>query len=153
MIWSNTAYANVSATTPFTSHEVESGLLGGGATIVSLTSAPTTQYSSPELEASGHAYAQLTATGQSVTWTNTNSQNFTAINIRSCIPDAPAGGGIISTIDLYVNGVFRQAFSVNSHQMTFPVDPTSGSVFFLAHLYMDNHWSQDNVRPPCFEDL
>lgn len=84
--------------------------------MVSLTSAPTTQYSSPELEASGHAYVQLTATGQSVTWTNTAGQNFTAINLRSCIPDAPAGGGIASTINIYVNGVFRQALSVNSQQ-------------------------------------
>ncbi|MEI9960359.1 MAG: hypothetical protein WDM76_04275 [Limisphaerales bacterium] len=63
-------------------------------------SAPTTQYSSPELEASGHAYVQLAATGQSVTWTNTSDQNFTAINLRSCIPDAPTGGGISNTINL-----------------------------------------------------
>ena len=59
---------------------------------------------------------QLTNTGQSVTWTNTTGQSITAINIRSCIPDAPAGGGITSTIDLYVNGTLRQAFSVNSLQ-------------------------------------
>jgi hypothetical protein len=112
----NRAYATVGATTPFTSYEAESGTLGGGAGVVSLTSAPTTPYSSPELEASGHAYVQLNATAQSVTWTNTSSQNFTAINVRSCIPDAATGGGITSTIDLYVNGVFRQALSVNSLQ-------------------------------------
>ncbi|HXI72657.1 MAG TPA: carbohydrate-binding protein [Verrucomicrobiae bacterium] len=110
------AHAGVGATTPFTSVEAESGILGGGAAVVSLTSAPTTQYSSPELEASGHAYVQLTVTGQSVTWTNTTGQNFTALNLRSCIPDAPTGGGITNTIDLYVNGTFRQAFSVNSLQ-------------------------------------
>jgi fibronectin type 3 domain-containing protein len=110
------SFATVGATVPFTSYEAEAGMLGGGAGVVSLTSAPTTQYSSPQLEASGHAYVQLAATGQSVTWTNTTSQNFTAINLRSCIPDAPAGGGITSTIDLYVNGVFRQVFSVNSQQ-------------------------------------
>jgi Carbohydrate binding module (family 6)/F5/8 type C domain len=111
-----TVYATVGATTPFTSCEAEAGTLGGGAGVVSLTSAPTTQYSSPQLEASGHAYVQLTATGQSVTWTNTSGHNFTALDLRSCIPDAPAGGGITDTIDLYVNGVFRQAFSVNSLQ-------------------------------------
>src|SRR5882724_793818 len=110
------AYATVGATTPFTSVEAESGILGGGAAVVTLTSAPTTQYSSPELEASGHAYVQLNVTGQSVTWTNITGQNFTALNLRSCIPDAPAGGGITNTIDLYVNDVFRQAFSVNSLQ-------------------------------------
>ena len=110
------AYATVGATTPFTSIEAESGTMSGGSALVSLTSAPTTPYSSPELEASGHAYVQLTAIGQSVTWTNTTGQNLTALNLRSCIPDAPTGGGMTNTIDLYVNGAFRQAFSVNSYQ-------------------------------------
>ena len=49
-------------------------------------------------------------------WTNNTGQNITAINVRCCIPDAATGGGISSTIDLYVDGVFRQAFSVNSQQ-------------------------------------
>jgi hypothetical protein len=111
----NTAYA-VGATLPFTSYEAEAGTLGGGASIVALTSPPTTRYSSPQLEASGHAYVKLTGTGQYVEWTNNTGQNITAINLRSCIPDAPGGGGITSTIDLYVNGVFRQAFNVNSQQ-------------------------------------
>jgi Carbohydrate binding module (family 6)/F5/8 type C domain len=106
----------VGATTPFTSYEAESGLLGGGATVIALTSAPTTPYSSPVLEASGHAYVQLNTIGQFVTWTNTTGGNLTAINLRSCIPDAPTGGGITNTIDLYVNGIFRQALSVNSAQ-------------------------------------
>ena len=106
----------VGAVTPFFSIEGEAGTLGGGASIVSVTAAPTTRYSSPELEASGHAYVQLTNTGQYVEWTNNTGQNITALNLRSCIPDAPAGGGIASTIDLYVEGVFRQAFSVNSQQ-------------------------------------
>ena len=104
------------ARTPFTSVEAESGHLGGGASVVALTSPPTTQYSSPQLEASGHAYVQLTLTGQSVTLTNNTGQNITALNLRSCIPDASGGGGITSTIDLYVNGAFRQAFSVDSLQ-------------------------------------
>jgi hypothetical protein len=112
----NATRANVGATTPFASYEAEDGALGGGAAIVSLTAAPTTPFSSPELEASGHAYVQLATTGQSVTWTNTTGHDVTAVNLRSCIPDAPNGGGISSTIDLYVNGTFRQAFSVNSMQ-------------------------------------
>jgi len=108
--------AAVGATTPFVSYEAEAGTLGGGATVVALTAPPTTQYASPVLEASGHAYVQLTGTGQYVQWTNNTGQNITAINLRSSIPDAPTGGGITSTIDLYVDGVFRQAFSVNSQQ-------------------------------------
>jgi hypothetical protein len=101
---------------PFTSYEAEAGTLGGGAAIVKVTTPANTEYSSPELEASGHAYVQLTADGQSVQWTNNTGQNITAINLRSCIPDAPTGGGVTSTIDLYVNGTFRQAFPVNSQQ-------------------------------------
>jgi hypothetical protein len=110
------ARAAVGAVTPFFSIEGEAGVLGGGATIVTLTAAPTNRFSSPELEASGHAYARLNATSQYVEWTNNTGQNITAINLRSCIPDAPTGGGITSALDLYIEGVFRQAFSVNSLQ-------------------------------------
>jgi hypothetical protein len=110
----NQAHATVGAVTPFTSYEAEAGLLGGGATMYYLTNPPPDQYSSPQLEASGHAYVALTGAGQYVQWTNNTGQNITALNLRSCIPDAPTGGGITNTIDLYVNGVFRQAFSVSS---------------------------------------
>src|SRR5258708_7819746 len=60
----------VGATTPFVSYEAETGPLGAGATAVALTAPPTTQFSSPALEASGHAYVHLAATGQYVEWTN-----------------------------------------------------------------------------------
>lgn len=109
-------HAGVGATTPFTSYEAEAGTLGGGAVLVALTNWPTTQFSSPELEASGHAYVKLAGTGQFVEWTNNTGQAIRALNLRACIPDAPAGGGITSTLDLYVNGQFRQAFGVNSLQ-------------------------------------
>jgi hypothetical protein len=112
----STATATVGATTPFVTYEAEAGTLGGGASIVSLTSVPTTEFSSPQLEASGHAYVQLTGTGQSVQWTNNTSMNVSAVNIRVCIPDSAGGGGINSTIDLYVNGVLRQAVAVSSTQ-------------------------------------
>jgi Pectate lyase superfamily protein len=104
------------ATLPFTSYEAESGTLGGGATVVSLTAAPTTQYSSAALEASGHAYVHLTGTGPSVQWTNTTGQPISALNVRVSIPDSATGGGITSTLDLYVDGVFRQALNLNSKQ-------------------------------------
>jgi len=106
----------IGANTPFTSYEAESGILAGGATVVSLTSAPTTELSSPQLEASGHAYVNLGATGQSVSWTNNTGENITFVNLRYSIPDSSGGGGITSTLDLYVNGVFRQVLNVNSIQ-------------------------------------
>ncbi|WP_246143796.1 glycosyl hydrolase family 28-related protein [Actinacidiphila oryziradicis] len=83
---------------------------------MSLTSAPTTQYSSAALEASGHAYVHLSGTGQSVQWTNTTGQPISFVNLRVSIPDSPSGGGITATLDLYVNGTFRQALNLNSKQ-------------------------------------
>jgi len=112
----NVVYAATGAVTPFTSYEAEAGTTGGGATTVSLTSPPTTQYSSPTLEASGHAYVQLTGTGQYVQWTNNTGHPITFINVRESIPDAPTGGGITATLNLYVNGIFRQALNLNSKQ-------------------------------------
>ncbi|HTJ79477.1 MAG TPA: carbohydrate-binding protein [Rariglobus sp.] len=77
---------------------------------------PTTQYSSPELEASGHAYVRLAATGQYVEWTNNTGKNINGINVRASIPDSATGGGITATLDIYVNGAFRQALTLNSKQ-------------------------------------
>ena len=104
------------ATTPFVSYEAEAGKLSGGAKVVALKSAPTTRYASPELEASGHAYVALAATGHEVSWTNRTGQPITFINVRASIPDAPTGGGITATLNLYVNGIFRQRLNLNSRQ-------------------------------------
>jgi hypothetical protein len=104
------------ATTPFTTYEAPEASLGGGASAVSLTSAPTSEYDSPQGEADGHAYVQLTGTGQSVQWTNNTGQPINFINVRASIPDSSAGGGTSATLDLYVNGTFRQALSMNSLQ-------------------------------------
>ncbi len=139
--WSLTSIT-IGATTPFTTYEAEATALGGGATVVALTSFPTAQnVSSPQLEASGHAYVNLSAAGQSVTFTNTTGKSITAINVRYNIPDAPAGGGIASTLDVYVNGAFRQALAVSSAQIYEYVSssgvtskvPSSG----LPHVFWD----------------
>ncbi len=106
----------VGASTPFTTYEAEAGTLGGGASVVALTAPPTTQFSSPQLEASGHAYVQLTATNHSVTWTNNTGHNVTAINIRASIPNTSDGKGQTATLDLYVNGGMRQSITLSSKQ-------------------------------------
>jgi hypothetical protein len=110
--------STVGATTPFISYEAEAGRLGGGATIVSvsLASPPTTQFSSPELESSGHAFVRLDATGQYVEWVNNTGKGITAIDVRASIPDAPIGGGTTATLDLLVNGSVRQTLSLSSRQ-------------------------------------
>jgi hypothetical protein len=104
------------ATTPFTTYQAPEAALGGGASVVSLTSAPTSEYDSPQGEATGHAYVALTGPGQSVQWTNNTGQPISFINVRASIPDSPAGGGMTATLDLYVNGAFRQALNMNSIQ-------------------------------------
>ena len=104
------------ATTPFTTYQAPEGQLGGGASVVSLTSSPTSEYDSPQGEASGHAYVQLTQTGQSVQWTNDTGAPISFINVRASIPDSSSGSGQTATLDLYVNGTFRQALSLNSMQ-------------------------------------
>ncbi|MFD4558030.1 carbohydrate-binding protein [Streptomyces sp. NPDC058469] len=110
------ASAAAGATTPFSVYEAEGGTPGGGAAVRSLTSAPTTQYSSAALEASGHSYVHLDGTGQSVQWTNTTGQPISFLNVRASIPDSASGGGETGTLNLYVNGVFRQALNLNSRQ-------------------------------------
>src|SRR6202008_3122748 len=115
LLYSGTkVHAVVGATTPFTSYEAEAGTLAGGAVVSTFVPPATTQYSSPEMEASGHAFVKLIQTGQSVSWVNNTGQNVTFVNVRYCMPDAPTGGGMTSTIDLLVNGTFRQALPVNS---------------------------------------
>ncbi len=106
--FANRAWA-VGAVTPFTSVEVESGKLGGGAMVRTLIT-PNNSDSSPELEASGHAFVQLNATSQSVTLTNNTVQNVTALNLRYSIADAPTGGGANAT-----------------HRTFFTMKPTSSS--------------------------
>ena len=115
----------VGSTTPFTTLEAEAGILGNGATVRRLQSVPANDLSSPELEASGRAFVQLTAAGQSVSWVNPVDSDNT-INIRECIPDAPSGGGIDATLDLYVNGVLRQAIPLTSRQ-TWVYDGNNGN--------------------------
>ncbi|WP_089103990.1 discoidin domain-containing protein [Streptomyces hyaluromycini] len=110
------ASAAVGATTPFSVYEAEAGTPAGGAAVRSLTSAPTTQYSSAALEASGHSYVHLDGTGQSVQWTNTTGQPISFLNVRASIPDSASGGGLTGTLNLYVNGVFRQTLNLNSRQ-------------------------------------
>ncbi|MDB6018241.1 MAG: hypothetical protein JWR19_2730 [Pedosphaera sp.] len=121
------------AITPFTVLEAESGTLGGGATIRAFTPGSTVP-SAPtmELEASGMAYVWLTNLNDSVLWTNPVA-NASAMVVRGVIPDAPGGGGITATINMYVDGVFRQAITLSSKQSwnyrnssTTPDDPNGG---------------------------
>lgn len=123
----------VGAVTPFVTLEAEAGRLGSGATIGSfMPGSPVPTAPTPELEASGFGYVLLTNAGDSVSWTNP-VPSANALVIRSCIPDATNGGGITATLDLYVDGAFRQAVTFSSRQSwnylnstTTPDDPNGG---------------------------
>ncbi|MFE4369300.1 glycosyl hydrolase family 28-related protein [Streptomyces sp. NPDC056835] len=124
------------ATTPFVTVEAETGTLGGGARLRSISpGAPAPTAASLETEASGYALVELKATGDSVTIPNSTGKNANTLVVRASIPDAPAGGGITASLNLYVNGVFRQAITLSSHQAwnyreatTNPDDPRAGGM-------------------------
>jgi hypothetical protein len=123
----------VGARTPFTTLEAEAGTLGGGATIRSFVLGSSVPNNATlELEASGGGLVEFNANGQSVSWINP-VDNANTIVIRDSIPDALNGGGITATINLYVDGVFRQAITLSSKQSwnynnsrTTPDDPKGG---------------------------
>jgi len=119
------AAQTVGATTPFTILEGESGTLGGGAIKQMLQTIPQNALSSPELEASGRGFAELSVTGAYVSWVNP-VDSCNTINVRQSIPDSPDGGGIDATLDMYVNGTFRQAISLTSRQ-TWVYDGNNGN--------------------------
>src|SRR5260221_3668834 len=143
LFFGSDAYAIVGATTPFTSVEAESGSLGGGAIVRSLAAPPTTQFMSPEIEASGRSFVELKGIGQSVTWTSTTGSNCTALNLRFSIPDAPNGGGTSASLDLYVDGVFRQGIFLSSTQTW---------IYENAYDYNSNNQNPTNGNPHLFYD-
>jgi hypothetical protein len=111
------AATTAGATTPFTTVEAETGTRGGGARIRSLTpgaAAPTA--ASLETEASGYSLVELKATGDSVTIPNNTGKSANTLVVRVSIPDAAAGGGITASLNLYVNGAYRQAITLSSRQ-------------------------------------
>ncbi len=52
-------------------------------------------------------------------WTNNTGSPISAINVRVSTPDSASGSGNTSTLDLYVNGTFRQTLNLNSIQSWF----------------------------------
>lgn len=102
--------AQVGATMPFTIYEAENAIVENGASVltqIGIPSAPTVEF-----ESSGRKCVSLDATNESLSWVATATYN--AIVLRVCIPDAPNGGGIDSTLNLYVDGIFRQTITTTS---------------------------------------
>jgi hypothetical protein len=126
--------AAAGASTPFVTVEAETGKLGGGARVRSIgpgATAPTKP--TLEGEASGYSLVELKANGDSVTLPNNTGKDANSLVVRASIPDSAGGGGINATLNLYVNGTFRQAVSLSSQQAwnyrgatTDPDDPHAG---------------------------
>jgi hypothetical protein len=129
------------AHTPFVTVEAESGVLGGGARVRSIKPGdPAPTAASLETEASGYGLVELKNTGDSVTLRNNTHDDANTLVVRASIPDAPQGGGITATLNLYVNGEFRQAITLSSKQewnyrdaTTNPDDPNAGGAPY--HFY------------------
>ncbi|MGC5378072.1 discoidin domain-containing protein [Micromonospora sp. DT68] len=96
------------ANMPYDMYEAEDGVVGGGATVVG----PNRTVGDLAGEASGRRAVTLNSTGSYVEWTTRASTN--TLVTRFSIPDAPGGGGINSTLNVYVNGTFHKAIDLTS---------------------------------------
>ncbi|WP_248294165.1 ricin-type beta-trefoil lectin domain protein [Actinoplanes sp. TBRC 11911] len=128
------ASAAAGASTPFVTVEAESGTLGGGARVRDIVpGGPVPTSATLETEASGYGLVELKSTGDSVTITNNTGKQSSSLVLRASIPDAPNGGGLSASLDLYVNGQMRGPISLSSAQAwnyqnstTTPDDPHGG---------------------------
>jgi hypothetical protein len=149
--------AGIGATLPFITHEAESSantLSGSGARVVSLTFPPA-RVSSPAQEASGCAFVELTATGDTLEIPVTAPSD--SIVIRHCIPDSEKGGGIRNTLTLLINGKPRQSLALSSRhnwlygapgqngQSNIPTPDAPGG----AHVFWDE--TRAIVEGPAFQ--
>ncbi|MER5732222.1 discoidin domain-containing protein [Streptomyces sp. NPDC002138] len=96
------------ANMPFDMYEAEDGVVGGGASVVG----PNRTIGDIAGEASGRKAVSLDATGEYVEFTTRAATN--TLVTRFSLPDAPGGGGIDSTLDVYVNGTLKKALPLTS---------------------------------------
>ncbi|MEU8762416.1 discoidin domain-containing protein [Streptomyces sp. NPDC048659] len=96
------------ANMPYAMYEAEDGVAGGGATVVG----PNRTVGDIAGEASGRKAVNLDATGEYVEFTTRAATN--TLVTRFSIPDAPGGGGIDVTLDVYVDGVLKKAMPLTS---------------------------------------
>jgi hypothetical protein len=96
------------ANMPYDMYEAEDGTLGGGASVVG----PNRTIGDLAGEASGRRAVTLNSTGSFVEWTTRASTN--TLVTRFSIPDSAGGGGINSSLNIYVNGTFHKAISLTS---------------------------------------
>ncbi|MDI6519454.1 discoidin domain-containing protein [Streptomyces coelicoflavus] len=96
------------ANMPYDMYEAEDGTVGGGATVVG----PNRTIGDLAGEASGRRAVHLDRTGEYVEFTTKADTN--TLVTRFSIPDAPGGGGIDATLNVYVDGVMKKALPLTS---------------------------------------
>ncbi|CAM5364117.1 discoidin domain-containing protein [Streptomyces violaceorubidus] len=96
------------ANMPYDMYEAEDGTVGGGATVVG----PNRTIGDLAGEASGRKAVHLDKTGEYVEFTTKADTN--TLVTRFSIPDAPGGGGIDATLNVYVDGVMKKALPLTS---------------------------------------
>ncbi|MGV9323444.1 galactose-binding domain-containing protein [Streptosporangium sandarakinum] len=96
------------ANMPYDTYEAEDASIGGGATVLG----PNRTVGDLAGEASGRRAVRLATTGAYVEFTTRAPTN--TLVTRFSIPDAPGGGGIDATLDVYVDGVFHKALNLTS---------------------------------------
>ncbi|WP_229812639.1 discoidin domain-containing protein [Lentzea flava] len=99
------------ASVPWQHIEAEDAVVAGGAQTLS----PNRTIGDLAGEASGRRAVTLNTTGASVEFTTSAPTN--TLVTRFSIPDSPGGGGITSTLNVYVNGQFHKAIDLTSKYM------------------------------------
>lgn len=123
---------------PWERHEAE-----GGRTNAEVRG-PSRQYLSPESESSERRHVRLEEAGDQVEFVANREAD--GLVLRYCIPDAPGGGGLSSTLQLLVNGnsvieiPLTSRHSWNYGDFPWPDDPKLGR----PHHFFD----EVNVRIP-----
>jgi hypothetical protein len=96
------------ANMPYDMYEAEDGVTGGGASVAG----PNRTIGDLAGEASGRRAVTLNSTGSFVQFTTRASTN--TLVTRFSIPDSAGGGGINSTLNVYVNGTFNRTIDLTS---------------------------------------
>jgi len=97
------------ANMPYDMYKSTNGQIGGGAATVG----PNRTIGDIAGEATGRTAVTLDSTGNYVQWTSREASN--TFDLRYSIPDAPGGGGINATLDLYANGTLVEPLNLTSH--------------------------------------
>ncbi|MEV4378027.1 discoidin domain-containing protein [Streptosporangium sp. NPDC049644] len=96
------------ANMPYDMYEAEDAVVGGGAAVIG----PNRTIGDLAGEASGRRAVTLNTTGSYVEFTTKASTN--TLVTRFSIPDSAGGGGIDSTLNVYVDGTFLKAINLTS---------------------------------------